>query len=286
MRNNIYVSLLLKIALVATLAVLWWTNPFVHLQWAPLLFKLLGFLLFASGLNLSLSLVMLLYRRRKNISYGMHDNITSGVNNIYLLIIGLSLIFLLLSLWGIDFKTLFTSLSIVAAAIAIVSREFISAILAGFAIVFSKQINIGDYVQIAEMRGRVIDLTLTKLALLNEDDDLIFIANDKAYHSEIINFTKGDVKRVSIPFELAVSFKGTVEELEKDLILQLEVYKEDIFPHSFQLRIVEIHKDSISFKFQYTIDKINRDLEKEVKKKTVRAVLNYVKTKAVESNES
>jgi len=229
--------------------------------------------------------MMLLYRRRKGITYGHQDNITSGVNNIYLLIIGLSLTFLLLSLWGIDFKTLFTSLSIVAAAIAIVSREFISAILAGFAIVFSKQINIGDYVQIAEMRGRVIDLTLTKLALLNEDDDLIFIANDKAYHSEIINFTKGDVKRVSIPFELDVSFKGTVEELEEDLIRHLEGFKEDIFPHSFQLRIVEIHKDSISFKFQYTIDKIDRDLEKEVKKKTVRSVLNYVKSKAVESND-
>ncbi len=94
------------------------------------------------------------------------------------------------------------------------------------------------------------------------------------------------MKRVSIPFELAVSFKGTVEELEEDLIRQLEVYREDIFPHSFQLRIVEIHKDSISFKFQYTIDKINRDLEKEVKKKTVRSVLNYVKSKAVESHES
>ena len=282
MARKVLITLIGKIIIVAFLSFLWWTEPFSHLvmPWSRFVHTVLGFLLFATGLNLALSLLMLVYRIRKGIRYNSQDNITTGVQNIYVLIIALSIIFFGLSLWGIDIKTLFTSLSIVAAAIAIVSKEFISAILAGFVIVFSKQITIGDYVKIGDQKGKVVDLTLTKLALLNEDEDLIYISNDKAYHSEVINYTRGEIKRVSIPFELNANFRGTVEELEENLIKELQIYKKQIDPKSFNLRIVEIKKDAISFKFQYSLDKIDRALEKEIKRKTARRVLNYLKSKA------
>ena len=282
MARKVLITLIGKIIIVAFLSFLWWTEPFSHLAmpWSRFVHTVLGFLLFATGLNLALSLLMLVYRIRKGIRYNSQDNITTGVQNIYVLIIALSIIFFGLSLWGIDIKTLFTSLSIVAAAIAIVSKEFISAILAGFVIVFSKQITIGDYVKIGDQKGKVVDLTLTKLALLNEDEDLIYISNDKAYHSEVINYTRGEIKRVSIPFELNANFRGTVEELEENLIKELQIYKKQIDPKSFNLRIVEIKKDAISFKFQYSLDKIDRALEKEIKRKTARRVLNYLKSKA------
>lgn len=287
MARKVLLGLLGKIIVVCILAFLWWTHPFAawNQPWSRFMYNLSGFLLFATGLNLAISLLMLTYRIRKGIRYSSQDNITTGVQNIYVLIIALSVIFFVLSLWGVDIKTLFTSLSIVAAAIAIVSKEFISSIIAGFVIVFSKQIAIGDYVKIGELKGKVVDITLTKLALLNEDEDLIFINNDKAYHNEIINYTKGEIKRVSIAFELNSNFQGTVEELEENLIKELVNYKEQIDPSSFHLRIVEIKKDSISFKFQYSLFKIDRLLEKEIKKKTVRKVLNYIKLKAASDKE-
>ncbi|MBK8506470.1 MAG: mechanosensitive ion channel [Saprospiraceae bacterium] len=282
MARKVLFTLVGKMVVVLFLAFLWWTHPFSHLDqpWSGFMYKVFGFLFFASGLNFALSVMMLIYRIRKGMRYNSQDNITTGVQNIYVLIIAMAVVFFLMSLWGIDFGTLFTSLSIVAAAIAIVSKEFISSIIAGFVIVFSKQISIGDYVKIGDQKGKVVDLTLTKLALVNEDEDVIYISNDKAYHSEIINYTKGEIKRVSIPFELNASFKGTVEELEENLIRELEIYKKEIDPKSFYLRIVEIKKDAITFKFQYSLDKINRTLEKEIKRKTARRVLNYIKSKA------
>lgn len=243
-------------------------------------------MLFATGLNLAISLLLIPYRIRKGMRYNGQDNITTGIQNIYVLIIALAIMFFGLSLWGFDIKTVFTSLSIVAAAIAIISKEFITSIIAGFVIVFSKQITIGDYVKIGDQKGKVVDITLTKMALLNEDEDLIFISNDKAYQSEVINYTKGEIKRVSIPFELNANFRGTVEELEENLIKELASYKKQIDPKSFNLRIVEIKKDSIIFKFQYSLDKIDRTLEKEIKKKTVRKVLNYLKSKAGTSQDT
>ncbi|NND33316.1 MAG: mechanosensitive ion channel [Saprospiraceae bacterium] len=279
MRQKVLVRLLAKFILVAILSVLWWQNTFDALPdpWSRFMQDVVGFLLFAGGLNLIISVMMLMYRIRKEMRFGAQDNITSGVQNIYVLIIAMAVVFFLLDLWGVDIKTVFTSLSIVAAAIAIVSREFISSIIAGFVIVFSKQLSIGDYVRIGDLKGKVVDLSLTKLALLSEDEDLIFISNDKAYHGDIINFTKGEIKRVSIPFELGTQFEGTVEQLEENLIKELEIYRDEIDPKSFNLRIVEIKKDSILFKFQYTLDKLDRVLEKEIKRKTARRVLNFIK---------
>lgn len=282
MARKVLLTLIGKVIIVVFLLIMWWTHPYSELSptYARFLFNLFGFLLFATGLNLAISLLMIIYRIRKGMRYNSQDNITTGVQNIYVLIIALAVIVFMLSLWGVEMKTLFTSLSIVAAAIAIVSKDFIASIIAGFVIVFSRQIAIGDYVKIGEQKGKVVDITLTKLALLNEDEELIFISNEKAYHSEVINYTRGEVKRVSIPFELKSNFEGTVEELEEDLIQTLEIYKDQINPKSFNLRIVDIKKDAISFKFQYSLDKINRVLEKEIKRKTARRVLNYIKTKA------
>jgi small-conductance mechanosensitive channel len=282
MARKVLLTLIGKVIIVLFLLIMWWTHPYSELSpnYARFLFNLFGFLLFATGLNLAISLLMIIYRIRKGMRYNSQDNITTGVQNIYVLIIALAVIVFMLSLWGVELKTLFTSLSIVAAAIAIVSKDFIASIIAGFVIVFSRQIAIGDYVKIGEQKGKVVDITLTKLALLNEDEELVFISNEKAYHSEVINYTSGEVKRVSIPFELKSNFEGTVEELEEDLIQTLDIYKDQINPKSFNLRIVDIKKDAISFKFQYSLDKINRVLEKEIKRKTARRVLNYIKTKA------
>lgn len=282
MVRKVFLTVLTKSIIVGLLAFLWWTHPFVDWvqPWSRFFYNMTAFLLFATGLNLAISLLMIAYRIRKDMPYNGQDNITTGVQNIYVLIIALVIIFFVLSLWGVDVKTLFTSLSIVAAAIAIVSKEFISSIIAGFVIVFSKQLSIGDYVKIGDQKGKVIDITLTKLALLNEDEDLIFISNDAAYHSEVINYTQGEINRVSISFELNANFQGTVEELEENLIKELNEYRDQIDPMSFNLRIVDVKKDSIGFKFQYSLDKIDRMLEKEIKRKTVRRVLNYIKSKA------
>jgi len=81
---------------------------------------------------------------------------------------------------------------------------------------------------------------------------------------------------VNIEFELNLSFLSTIEELEADLIECLEDYHDSIEQDSFKLRIVDIKKDSLQLKFQYTLKSINRDLERDIRRKTVRRVVNHV----------
>ena len=280
MMTKTIVRLVLKILSIVLLSVIWTNYHYdgIPEPWAGGLNDLVGFLLFAISFNLVIAVLLTFYRKHKKMQPDEQDNLTKGVNNIYYLILVFAFIGFCLGLWGIDFKSLFTSLSIFAAAIAIISKEYITPVLAGIIIAFSKNISIGDYVSIGEYRGKVIDLSISKIALMDEDDDVIYIPNDKAYSSEIVNFTRGDVRRISITFELDPNFKGSVDGLEENLIRSLDEYQDCIVPSSFQLRILKIEREAISFKFQYTLHNTDRELDKEIKKKTIRKVLNYLKT--------
>ncbi len=280
--NRYILRLLLKTIILALLLLLYRAHidyP-INEQALDAMSKAIRFLLFAFGLNVTLSLLLVIYRLRKKLNLNARDNITQGTNNLYILIIGFAFVLFVLSLWGIDFQTLFTSLSIVAAAIAIVSREFISSIIGGFVISLSRELNIGDYVKIGDHKGKVVDLKLTKVALLNEDDDLLYIPNEKANNLEIINYTQSDIRKISIGFEINWNFGSTLEEFEKNLIDELSEYHDKIVAGSFKLRIVEIKKDTVQFKFQYTLKEVNRSLEREIKRKTTRRVLENIKAAA------
>ncbi|MGB4959874.1 MAG: mechanosensitive ion channel domain-containing protein [Saprospiraceae bacterium] len=241
------------------------------------LHSIIEFLILLTMLNIVSAIMIMIYRLRKNIPYKFTDNVINGINNLYYLILTFGAIMMVLGFWGIDFKDLLTSLSIVAAAIAIISKDYVSGIISGIIISFSKEINIDDYVLIGEHKGKILEINLSKITLLNEDDDIIYIPNDKVYMSEIINYTKKEIKKVSIDFELAIEYHTTIEQLENNLADALRDFHLYIEPESFNIKIVDIHHDFLSLKFQYKFKEVNRDIEKLIRKKTVRLIANRIK---------
>ncbi len=245
-------------------------------KFSHLLAAMIHFAVFALGLNLLLSFLSAVYRRRQKLSENQMDNVLTGLSNIYILAMTGAVIITLLSFFGIDPKNLFTGLTIVAAAIAIITKDYISNIISGITLTFSDEISLGDYVKIGEQKGRVTDITISRIALQSDDDEIIFILHNNVYTSEIINYTKKGIRRVSIEFELNINFLVTIETLEQELIDTLKDYHESIEPGSFRLKIVHIKKDSLDLKFQYTLKEINRQLEREIRKKTVHRVVNHI----------
>lgn len=237
----------------------------------------LNFAIFFLAANLALPLLLALYRRSQKIPPGRVDNVTTGLKNVYYLLIAGGVVMMAFGFLGIDYRTLFTSLSIVAAAIAILSRDFIVEVISGFVISFSREVSINDYVKIGDHKGKVVDINFTKIALLNEDDDLLFLPNHKVFSSEVINYTKREIKKVSVDFELNIQTIHTVEELERDLTEALADYRIHIEENSYNLKIVEIRKDSLQLKFQYILHRVDRELERDIRRKTVRRVVNYAK---------
>ncbi len=234
----------------------------------------LSFLLIIGFIKTSLFYV---HRRRKKIATTARDNITSGIQNIYWLITTTVTLFTILSLMGVDVFGVLQSLSIIAAAIAILSKDYISNIISGMLIAFSNDISLGDYIKVGQNKGRVIDMSLTMFSLLTDDDDVAIIPNNMVYTLDVINFTKKELKKTSIDFEVTLTAIEGVQQIEEDLIEVLLEYKDDIKENSYNLRVDSIKKDLLECKFQYILNAPNRDLEKQIRKKVIRRVVQIIK---------
>lgn len=275
-----YLSTLLK---VIPLVVLVYLRMFEPTIWGQLTSThsavelVLNYIVFVLALQLSISLLSFYYRKRKKYSDAKKDNVINGLQNLYYLILAGATIMTILGFWNIDARTLFTTLSIVAAAIAVISKDYLVDIISGMIISFSNEITIDDYVKIGEHKGKILDINLTKIALINEDDDIVFLPNNKVFSGEIVNYTKGQIRKVNIEFELDLRFLKTIEELEDDLINCLSDYHAQMETDKFLLRIVHINKESLLLKFQFQLLQVNREIERELRKVTVRRVVNYIK---------
>ena len=243
-------------------------------------------LIYVLTVDLGYRILIWFYKKRKGIRLDRNDNVTLGLKNMYYILIAGGIFIIGLALFGVDYRTFFTSISIVAAAIAIVTKDYIIDIISGIILSFSSYIKTDDYIKTGELSGKVIDMTLSKILLLNDDDDIIAVPNNKAFSNEIVNYTRKASKKVTIEFEMLLASLYTVEDLEHSMIQVLEEFKPYIEEDSYYLRIEKIHADSISLKFQYILKRMNQTIEKEIRKKTVRRVVNFVKQNSVRIPES
>lgn len=234
---------------------------------------IINFVILIVGAKLILQLVARYFSRQQTNS----TNIRLGLRNIYYIFLGLAVVMVGLSFLGIDYRTLFTSLSIVAAAIAIVSKEFIAEIISGILLSFSKRILIGDYVKIGMMKGKILDMGLHKITFLNEDDDIIFIPNTKVYNSEIINYTQSDQRRITVDFQMKIAHVQNFDTLEEELREACAELMPVIEPESFVLRISNPSSDVVDLKVLFTARSAEPAMIRDLRRKVTRRVLNFVK---------
>ena len=218
--------------------------------------------------------VIFFYRRRKRIRGS--DNFIVGIGHIYSIVLVMGLIIGVLSLLRIDPKSLLTSISIVFAGLAIITKEYVSNMITGMINTFSGEISIGDNISIGLHKGKVLDVTLQKVHLLNDDDDVIYIPNTLFHTMEVVNYTKRLIKRTSVEFEIGISHLNNVEEIEKMLIETLSPFNELIQEESYYLRTAEVRKDYVLMKFQYILKVPNKEMERVIRRKTVRQVVEFI----------
>ncbi len=84
------------------------------------------------------SIIIKLYRRRKKMSSQETDNFILGISNLYILLYTFGLFFLLLSITNVQLTSFIFSVSIVAAALAILTKEFLTDILSSMLMTFSR----------------------------------------------------------------------------------------------------------------------------------------------------
>lgn len=240
---------------------------------------IMAFLTFYIAINITANVIKYFYSKKNKIKKGKKNNVHFGIENIANFTIGIGLLLTIISLFGVNPKELITSLTIVAAALAILSKEYIIDFLSGIYLSFSNTFEINDYVKIDNQKGKVVEINMLKVKILNDDDDTVIIPNSKVHYTEIINYTKRDARLMTVDFQIALKYINNIEELEKEIILSLEGFSDYIEPQSYNLRVVEMKMDYLDVKFQYTLISVDMDLQRKIRKKTIREVFNFISSK-------
>ncbi len=221
--------------------------------------------------------IALLYKKRNEIK--SHDNFIIGINTIYYILLSCLLVILILLLLKVNVKEFFTSISIIAAAIAILSKDYISNAINGMILMFNNQISIGDYIQIGLQKGKIINISLLNVQLVNDEDDLVFIPNNFVLANDFINFTKGESRKTSIEFLAEIKFIESIEEIENYMNENVALKNKDVIPETFKIKTLSVKQNTVRLKAEGNLNTLDRKNERMFKRQLINAWIQFSKLK-------
>jgi len=218
--------------------------------------------------------VVLIYRSELT---GKRDNFLYGIGHIKQVLFVLYAGLLLLAVLNISLEKALTTLSLLAAAIVLIAKDYISNFINGMYMTFARVVNIGDEVSIGVHKGKIQDITLSSVHIINEDDDLIYIPNSVVFSSDIVNYTRREIKKTSLDFEIDILAINDVVALENDIIEGMKEFQSNIQPGSYNLKVFLVTSELVKFKFQYLVKEgTDKELERIMKRRTIRHIVKLV----------
>ncbi len=232
------------------------------------------------GGNIIVSLVRMIIVRfylRKKSNDPMRSNFVLGVNRIAEILNGGVFLIAAILLFGEKPGEFFTSITIVAAAIAIISKDYITNMINGLIIMFSDQFTLGDTIKVGEHEGKITDVTLLNMVLTNEDADLVMIPNNLLLTAQVINHSKQHIKKLTFEFDMKIVPGLDVNEIEHKVREVISEFDQYVKHESFYLKTLAIHKDDVRFKCQFLLNTLKKDLERQIRRKVNQTLIEIAR---------
>jgi small-conductance mechanosensitive channel len=240
------------------------------------------------GPSLAMSLLRLVviffYTKKHRLSSQIKDNFILGIDRIDSILNTVFFALAFIVFLGNDPKTFLTSITIVAAAIALTFKDYITNMINGLIIMFSDQLSLGDHIKIQEHEGKVVDITLINMILQNEDNDMVIIPNSVVFNAVIVNQSKQNIKKLSVDFQISLKFGYTPDYLEhyfREIITPFSGY---IVVDGLTVKTIAIHKDEVSFKVQVLLTQYHKVKERAIRRSLNTAIMKLSEHQSIEHN--
>ena len=145
---------------------------------------------------------------------------------------------------GLDLTILLVVVTLTAIMFLLAIRDIL-ANWASYEIVSTyKPFKIGDWIQVGECFGRVIDITYMDTVLMTPDNETVYIPNRKITQSIVVNRTTLGGIRISVP--LTVNINHELSKVEEALIDIGNDLSEELAPDSKpEVRVTRINEQSV-----------------------------------------
>jgi len=110
-----------------------------------------------------------------------------------------------LALFGISVVPMFTALGVGGLAVALAFQDTLANVFSGLNLTLARQIRVGDYVEVGELEGFIIDIGWRATTLRTLEGPHAFIPNKKLAESVMVNLSRSDPgMSVAIEFRVAL----------------------------------------------------------------------------------
>jgi len=252
------------------------SEPKLYLHY-PWLIRLANAIIVFLGPSIVVSFVRLVviywYIKKHRFKPNIKDNFILGINRIVSILNTVFGIVGLMILLGIKPINFLTSITIVAAAIAVTFKDYITNMINGLIIMFSDRLSLGDHIKVNDTEGKILDITLINMILQNEDNDMVIIPNSVVFSSVIINQSKQNIKKLTIEFELSLHLGYKPANLEEHLSEVVSGFKAYVVAGGVTIKTLAITKDMVRFKVQVLLNNYDKLKEREIRRALNTAVL-------------
>jgi small-conductance mechanosensitive channel len=208
-------------------------------------------ILFLLGGNILISLGRLITARiylSKAKDEKFHGNFLLGISWISNILNSLVFVIALMLAFDIHPLEFLTSLTIVAAAIAILSKDYVNSMINGLIMMFTDQFSLGDTIRIDKTQGIIEDITLLNVVVKQEDGHMTIIPNSLILNTQVTNFKNLDQKTIEFIMELPIGFKYNVQSIRELLNLTFSDRLEKREVSFLNLTLQAIQKEIITLK--------------------------------------
>lgn len=272
---------LIKLIIFSVLLILVPIVPFFRegLFQKPIIDQLYNSLIFLFGANLVISLGRMVTARfyiRKISEDRIHGNFLLGITWISNILNVIAFILALMFLFAINPLEFLTSLTIVAAAIAILTKEYVTNMINGLIIMFTNQFSLGDQIKVGEHAGMISDITLLNIVLKNDSEDSIIIPNNLIFSAQVVNQNMLR-KKIQVYFEVPLDTRFVMQELQNVIASYLLDQKQDVTKMGLSVSLVDLLKDCKRFEIRLFDEPGNAPILEKLIKEGILKFIDEVK---------
>ncbi len=187
------------------------------------------------------------------------------INNIIKYFIMIIALIMILNVFGIDTKTLITSLGVVGLVAGLAVQDLLKDIISGVSIIFENQFYVGDTIEVNGFKGEVIHLGIKTTKLKSYTGEIKIISNRNI--TEVINYSLSNSLAV-VNFQ--VSYEDNTEKVEKvlkNLCTQLTKQLDNIKGEVQLLGVTKLNDSGVDYRITVeTLPLKHFEIEREILK--------------------
>ena len=216
------------------------------------------------------------------------ETLISVINNIIKYFIMIIALLMILDVFGIDTKTLVTSLGVVGLVAGLAVQDLLKDIISGMSIIFENQFYVGDTVEINEFKGEVIHLGLKTTKLKSYTGEVKIISNRNI--TEVINYNLANSLAIA---DFQISYESDTQKAEKVLTNLCEKLTKELNNIKGEVSLLGVTKlDSSGVEYRITVEtlplkqyEVSRTILKAVKIELEKNKINIPYPQVVVHNE-